>query len=142
MEKQKILFVCVENSCRSQMAEGFARALGKDMVEAYSAGSHPSGKINPDALKVMQEAGIDISSQGSKGFKDLPATKFDYVVTMGCQDACPFVPARWRMEWDLDDPKGKSVYFFRCVRDKIEEKVKSLLRSVVADRASDAVTRT
>ena len=74
MEKPKILFVCVENSCRSQMAEGFARTLGKDIVEAYSAGSHPSGKINPDAVKVMQESGIDIASQSSKGFKDLPVT--------------------------------------------------------------------
>lgn len=142
MAKQKILFVCVENSCRSQMAEGFARTLGKDIIEAYSAGSHPSGKINPDAVKVMEESGVDISSQGSKGFKDLPVTKFDYVVTMGCQDVCPFVPARWHMEWDIVDPKGKSVYFFRCVRDKIEEKVKSLLRSVMADQAAGGVTRT
>jgi arsenate reductase len=142
MEKQKILFVCVENSCRSQMAEGFARTLGKDMVDVYSAGSHPSGKIDPDAVKVMRESGIDISSQGSKGFKDLPAAKFDYVVTMGCQDVCPLVPSRTHIDWDIDNPKGKSIYFFRSVRDKIEQKVKSLLRSVMADQAADGVTRT
>ena len=141
MEKQRVLFVCVENSCRSQMAEGFARELGKDTVEAYSAGSHPSGKINPDAVKVMQEAGIDIAAQRSKGFKELPAVKFDYVVTMGCQDVCPLVPSRTHIDWDIENPKGKSIYFFRAVRDKIEQKVKSLLRSVVADQAVDGAVR-
>ncbi|HOU36103.1 MAG TPA: arsenate reductase ArsC [Candidatus Omnitrophota bacterium] len=93
MEKHKVLFVCVENACRSQMAEGFARALGSEIVEAYSAGSHPAFRINPDAIKVMQEAGIDISGQRCKGFKDLTVRDFDYVVTMGCDDICPFVPA-------------------------------------------------
>jgi protein-tyrosine-phosphatase len=142
MEKQKVLFVCVENSCRSQMAEGFARILGKDIVEPYSAGSHPSGKINPDAVKVMQESGIDLTAQRSKGFRDLPVRDFDYVVTLGCQDVCPFMPSRKHVEWDIEDPKGKSIYFFRSVRDKIEQKVKSLLRSVVGNEAADSATRT
>jgi len=140
MEKQKILFVCVENSCRSQMAEGFARALGADTIEVYSAGSYPLGKVNPDAVKVMCESGIDIASQRSKGFQELPITTFDYVVTLGCQDVCPLVPARKNIDWDIDDPKGKSIYFFRCVRDKIEQKVKLLLRSVVSSEAANSTT--
>ncbi len=90
---KNILFVCIENSCRSQMAEGWARFFAKGLVEIYSAGSKPSGKINPDAAHVMAEAGVDISSQKSKGFNELPIKKFDYVITMGCKDVCALVPA-------------------------------------------------
>lgn len=122
-----ILFVCVENSCRSQMAEGFARHYGKDRVEVYSAGSKPSGKVNETAIEVMKEKGIDISSQSSKGFFDLPVQEFDIVVTMGCKDVCPFIPSKEHIEWDIPDPKGKSIEFFRDVRDKIEEKVKEVI---------------
>lgn len=136
-KKKRVLFVCVENACRSQMAEGFARQLGGHVLESYSAGSHPSGKINADAVYVMQEAGVDISTQQSKGFKDLPVRDFDYVVTMGCGDICPFMPAKRYLDWDLEDPKGKSIYFFRQSRDKIEEKVKSLIRSVIASAAKE-----
>lgn len=128
--KQKVLFVCVENSCRSQMAEGFARFYGKNIIDAYSAGSNPSGKINPDAVKVMGEENIDISSQSSKGFKDLPADKFDYIVTMGCHDVCPFVPGLKHVEWDIEDPKGKSIFFFRQTREKIREKVRALITGI------------
>ncbi len=137
-EKKKILFVCVENSCRSQMAEAFANFYGANSIKAYSAGSNPSGKINPDAIKVMQEGGIDISGQGSKGFKDLLEKEFDYVVTMGCHDVCPFFPAKKSVEWDIDDPKGKSLYFFRQVREKIREKVKSLIRAIIAEESQEA----
>jgi arsenate reductase len=132
-EKKKILFVCVENSCRSQMAEAFAKFYGANSVEAYSAGSNPSGKVNPDAIKVMLEDGIDISRQESKGFKDLPEKEFDYVVTLGCHDVCPIFAAKRSVEWDIDDPKGKSLYFFRQVREKIREKVKNLIRAVIAE---------
>jgi len=127
---KKVLFVCVENSCRSQMAEGFARDLGKGVIEAYSAGSRPSGKVNPEAVRVMQEAGIDISSQQSKGFDQLPVKEFDYVITLGCQDACPFVPAREHIDWNIEDPKDKDTDFFRKVRDDIADKVKELIKNV------------
>ncbi|MFA5394141.1 MAG: arsenate reductase ArsC [Candidatus Ratteibacteria bacterium] len=127
---RKILFVCVENSCRSQMAEGFARSLGEGIIEAYSAGSRPSGKINPEAIKVMQEVGIDMSSQESKGFDRLSVKWFDYVITLGCQDTCPFVPAKEHIEWNIDDPKGKEVEFFRKVRDNIADNVKELLKNI------------
>jgi glutathione/glutaredoxin type arsenate reductase len=120
---KRVLFVCIENSCRSQIAEGFAHKLGKGIIEAYSAGSRPSGKINPTAVEVMRDAGIDISSQYSKGFNDLPVKEFDYVITLGCQDVCPFVPAKEHIEWKIDDPKNKSVDFFRDVRDKIKSEV-------------------
>ncbi|MDD4907623.1 MAG: arsenate reductase ArsC [Candidatus Omnitrophica bacterium] len=124
---KKVLFVCVENSCRSQMAEGFARQFGKDVWEVYSAGSKPSGVVNPDAVKVMREAGIDISLQESKGFSGLPVREFDYVITLGCQDICPFVPAVKHLEWQIEDPKGRDLDFFRFVRDNIKLKVQELI---------------
>jgi len=127
---KKILFVCVENSCRSQIAEGFAKALGGLKLEVYSAGSKPGGKVNPDAVKVMREIGIDISTAKSKGFNDLPAKEFDYVVTMGCKDICPLVPAKEHIDWHIEDPKGKDEEFFRKTRDLIKEKVESLIREV------------
>lgn len=123
----RIVFVCVENSCRSQMAEGFARFYGKGSVEAISAGSRPSGKVNDIAVQVMQEAGIDISSQESKGFDALPFKEFDVVVTMGCGDECPFIPAKKRIDWQIRDPKGRPMEFFREVRDEIKEKVLELI---------------
>ncbi len=109
----KILFVCVENSCRSQMAEGFAKKLGQGKIEAFSAGSSPSGEVEQMAIQVMRESGIDISTQRSKGFEHLREKSFDYVITLGCKNACPFVPAKERIEWDVSDPKGKSIEFFR-----------------------------
>ena len=127
MNKRKILFVCVENSCRSQMAEGFAKKHGGDKIEAFSAGSKPAGIVSPDAIKVMKEIGIDISDQTSKGFELLPYNKFDYIVTMGCQDTCPYFPAQKKVEWQIEDPKGKGTEVFRKVRDEIGSKVKELL---------------
>lgn len=87
--KPRVLFVCIENSCRSQIAEGFARQLGKDTIEAWSAGSKPSGKVNPTAVQVMKEKGVDLKEHRSKGLNELPKVKWDYVFTMGCGDACP-----------------------------------------------------
>jgi len=127
---KKVLFVCVENSCRSQMAEGWAHQLGKGKIEAYSAGSKPSGAVNPDAVKAMAEAGVDISGQGSKGFFDLPVKEFDYVVTMGCKDVCPFVPADKHIEWQIEDPKGKDLDYFRKARDVIKMKVAGLIETL------------
>ncbi len=128
---KKVLFVCVENSCRSQMAEGFARLFGKGIFEPYSAGSKPSGKVDPMAVEVMKEAGIDISSQKSKGFNDLSIKEFDMVITLGCGDVCPFVPAKEHIEWKIDDPKGKDSEFFRIVRDQIKDNVKKLAESII-----------
>ena len=122
-----VLFVCVENSCRSHMAEGFARALGKGKIAAYSAGSSPSGTVNPTAIAVMKEKGIDLSTHTSKSVSDLPIQRFDVIVTMGCGDACPAIPASKRIEWNIPDPKSYPLETFRAVRDKIEAHVKNLL---------------
>lgn len=127
---KKVLFVCIENSCRSQMAEGFARKFGKDVLETYSAGSKPSKKVNSDAIKVMKESGIDISSYKPKGFKDLPITTFDYVITLGCGDICPFIPAKKHIDWHIDNPKGKDIEYFRETRDFIDDKVKWLIQEI------------
>jgi protein-tyrosine-phosphatase len=115
---EKILFVCVENSCRSQIAAGFANFYGRGKVEAYSAGSKPGREINPDAIKVMREAGVDISTAEPKGFNDLKEIKFDYAVSMGCKDTCPFVPAEKHIYWQVEDPKGKDINF---IRKKVEQ---------------------
>jgi arsenate reductase (thioredoxin) len=127
-----LLFVCVENSCRSQMAEGFARVLGSTRVAAFSAGSRPSGVVNPRAIAFMSEAGIDLAVQHSKGLDDLPAVRWDYVVTMGCGDACPTLPAAHRLDWDLPDPKHLDDDRFRAVRDRIRELVSGLVRDGAA----------
>jgi arsenate reductase (thioredoxin) len=123
----RLLFVCVENSNRSQMAEAFARSLGGDRVEAWSAGSKPSGSIHPRAVQFMRERGLDLSTQHSKGLDDLPAGTWDWVVTMGCGDACPHLPARKRADWDLPDPKLLDDDGFRAVRDRIEAQVAGLI---------------
>lgn len=126
----KVLFVCVENSCRSQIAEGFGRTLGKGVIESWSAGSKPSGKINPTAIELMKEKGIDLNVQLSKGLTDLPKVKWDYVITMGCGDACPFVPSTLKEDWGIPDPKHLPLDQFRKVRDQIENKVKDLIAHV------------
>ena len=127
---KNVLFVCVENSCRSQMAEGFARIFGKSVLIAYSAGSRPSGKVNSDAIAVMLENGIDISKNQSKGFDSLDARQFDYVITMGCGDVCPFIPAKEHRNWEITDPKGRGVEFFRKTRDEIKGKVIELIKEI------------
>ena len=128
--KAKLLFVCIENSCRSQIAEGFAKQFGKDTLEPYSAGSKSSGSINLLAVEVMREIGINISQQASKGFNDLPVKNFDYVITLGCGDVCPFVPADVHIEWKIEDPKGKGIEFFRRIRDQISAKVTALVKEL------------
>ncbi len=122
-----VLFVCIENSNRSQMAEGFARMLGRGRVSAFSAGSRPSGQINPRAIQLMKEKGVDLTSQLSKGLDDLPKLKWDYIVTMGCGDACPTLPAAHRVDWSLPDPRHLADAEFRAVRDRIEVLVAGLL---------------
>jgi len=131
---KKILFVCIENSCRSQIAEGFAKTIGDGLVEVYSAGSRPSGKVNPLAQQVMQEIGIDISTHRPKGFNELPVKKFDYVITLGCQDVCPFVPADKHIEWNIPDPKDKEIGYFRIVRDEIRQRVEELIKNIKEEK--------
>ena len=127
---KRVLFVCVENSNRSQMAEAFARIHGGEKVEAYSAGSLPSGIVNPKAIEAMRELGCDISRRRSKSIVDLPDIEFDFVATMGCGDACPFVRAKRREDWDIPDPKALPPEEFRVVRDLIGSKVKTLLETL------------
>ncbi|MFC1571440.1 arsenate reductase ArsC [Candidatus Margulisiibacteriota bacterium] len=130
MAKNKLLFVCVANAARSQMAEGFARVIGGDKIEVLSAGSKPAGFVSTKANKVMQEIGIDLSRHYSKGFDDLPTKEFDYVITMGCKDTCPFYPAKETIDWEIADPKDQDIDFYRKIRDLIEVKVKLLLEGV------------
>ena len=113
------------------MAEGFAKKLGKGLIKVYSAGSHPAKKVNSSAVKVMKEREIDISSYKPKGFLDLGEENFDYVITMGCQGTCPFLPSRKSIQWNIPDPKGGSIETFRKVRDVIEDKVKILIPKIL-----------
>lgn len=128
----RVVFVCVENSNRSQMAEAFARMHGG--VEAYSAGSMPSGRVHPKAIAAMKELGYDLSRHESKSLAHLPAVEFDAAVTMGCGDACPALAARRRIDWEIPCPKEMPPEEFAGVRDLIGERVRELLASLRAGR--------
>ena len=130
---RKFLFVCVENACRSQMAEAFARRDGHGRLEAHSAGSRPRGQVDPTAITVMREKGLDLRAHASKGLSELPQTRWDVVVTMGCGDACPPLPARTRIDWQILDPARQPLEVYRQVRDAIEEEVKALIERVTHD---------
>lgn len=126
--KKKLLFVCVENSNRSQMSQAFATILGGENVESYSAGSKPSGIVNPKAIAAMKELGYDLSVHDSKSLQEVEAfAPFDAVVTMGCGDACPWMPAKRFIDWQIPDPKYMEPEEFNKVRDFIKEKVAGLL---------------
>ena len=127
---KRVVFVCVENSNRSQMAEAFARIHGAGQVEAFSAGSRPSGRINPRAIEAMKEVGYDLTAHTSKGLGGFNGEEFDAAVTMGCGDACPLVHARRRIEWQIPDPRDMPPERFREVRDLIEAKVRALLQTL------------
>lgn len=129
--KKKLLFVCIENSNRSQMSQAFANIHGGNAVEAFSAGSKPSGIINPKAIAAMKELGYDLSGHHSKSLEEAKAyAPFDVVVTMGCGDACPWMPAKQFVDWQIPDPKHMNEEEFRGVRDFIETKVKDLLSTL------------
>lgn len=130
MAKKKILFVCIGNACRSQMAEGFAKKIAGDKFDIYSAGTRPAGFVHPDAIAVMKEVGIDISSQYSKGINQVPAKKFDHLVTMGCGETCPFVPTKEKLDWQIEDPIGQPIEAFRRIRDTIKSRVEEFLTSI------------
>ena len=127
---KRVLFVCVENANRSQMAEAFARLHGSGQVEAHSAGSRPSGRINPRAVEAMREVGYDLTTHRSKGLDEFNGQAFDAAVAMGCGDECPLVHAGRRLAWQIPDPKDMPPERFREVRDLIEAKVKELLQSL------------
>jgi arsenate reductase (thioredoxin) len=130
----RVLFVCVENSCRSQIAQAFMNIHGGGKVEAYSAGSRPCGVVNPRAIASMRERGYDLATHTSKSLDDIPEVKFDAAITMGCGDACPMVRARIHEDWGIPDPKSMGEGEFRQVRDQIEAKVKSLLERLAVPR--------
>jgi protein-tyrosine-phosphatase len=128
--KKNLLFVCIENSNRSQIAQAFAVIHGKEIVNAYSAGSNPSGKINAKAIAAMHELNYDLSKHESKSLSEIPDVEFEYAITMGCGDACPFVRAKHREDWNIPDPREMNDDEFRTVRIFIEKKVVRLLQTI------------
>jgi arsenate reductase len=130
-KKKKVLFICIGNMYRSQMAEGLARAIGNDVVEAFSAGENHTGLVGEEAIVVMQEKGIDISNQISKGLRDVNIHEMDVVIAMGNRSAADLCPANFagdKLDWKVKDPVGDTVFTVRAVRDDLEEKVKDLLK--------------
>ena len=127
--KKKVAFVCVHNSCRSQMAEGWAKKLGSDVLEAYSAGTEKCPEVKPLAVQVMEEAGVDMSDHHPKLLSDIPA-EVDILITMGCNVECPYVPCQHIEDWGLSDPSGGPIEDYRKTRDIIKEKVEDLIQRV------------
>lgn len=127
--KKKVAFVCVHNSCRSQMAEGWAKKLGSDVLEAYSAGTEKYPEVKPLAVQVMEEAGVDMSDHHPKLLSDIPA-ELDILITMGCNVECPYVPCQHIEDWGLSDPSGGPIEDYRKTRDIIKEKVEDLIQRV------------
>ena len=141
-QKSKVLFICIGNMCRSPMAEGFARETGGDVVEAWSAGVHPTGVVSEDAILMMEEHGVDLTAQRSNGLDEVPLDEMDLVVSMTGIPAAELFPAEFQgrlIDWDVDDPIGRPLSVFRRVRDEIEEKVKDLLEDI---RKANFSTRT
>jgi arsenate reductase (thioredoxin) len=135
MSPKRVIFVCIENSNRSQMAEAFAHIHGGEGVEAFSSGSRPSGRVNPKAIESMKERGYDLTTHVSKGLDEFNGKSFDAAVTMGCGDECPLVVTKRRVDWQIPDPKNMDPEQFREVRDLIERKVVELLKELTGDRA-------
>ncbi|CAN2180845.1 Wzb Protein-tyrosine-phosphatase [Candidatus Nanopelagicaceae bacterium] len=130
-EKKTIMFVCVHNAGRSQMAAGFMRELGGDRVEVLSAGSAPKDSINPVAVEAMAELGIDIANQKPKVLTPEAVQQSDVVITMGCGDACPYYPGKRYEDWVLEDPAGQGIEPVRVIRDEIKVRVETLLQEIL-----------
>ena len=126
----KVLFACIENSCRSQIAEGFANIHGSNTLMPFSAGSKASGEVNDKAIIAMKEIGYDLTEHKSKGLDEFSDLKFDYLITLGCNDKCPNIETKLRKEWDIPDPKNMNLEDFFKVRDLIEKKVLSLIDEI------------
>jgi arsenate reductase len=131
---KKVLFVCVENSCRSQMAEAFGKMHGKGIIDVYSSGSRPSGVVNPKAIAAMAAIGYDLNEHISVGLDEIPQEKYEYAITMGCGDECPMIDANNREDWALPDPKHMESDEFNQVRDIIEAEVKELIANVSQEK--------
>lgn len=131
-KKATVLFVCVHNAGRSQMAAGFLQHLAGDRVEVLSAGTEPKDQVNPSAIAVMAEAGIDIANAVPKVLTDEAVKESDYVITMGCGDKCPWYPGKHYLDWPLEDPAGKGVDSVRPIRDEIRRKVEALIAEIDA----------
>ncbi len=129
---KNVLYVCTENSNRSQMAEAFTRLHGLGVLEAFSAGSSPSGSVNPMAIRAMAEVSYDLTSHRAKGVDEVPEGPYDFVITMGCGDDCPYIAAEQRDDWELPDPKAMPPEGFNEVRDEIERRVKQLIAGIEA----------
>ena len=135
-DKPTVLFVCVHNAGRSQMAAGFLRELGGDRVEVLSAGSAPKDQINPVAVEAMAEEGIDIAGQQPKVLTVEAVKESDVVITMGCGDACPIFPGKRYDDWELEDPAGQGIDAVRRIRDDIRGRIETLLAELVPASAS------
>ena len=122
-----VLFVCVANSCRSQMAEAIAKSLAGPEWEIWSAGSAPSGRVHPVAIQMMAELELDLATHRSKGLPEVPSRQWDYVVTMGCGDTCQTVSARRRLDWQIPDPVGLPLDEVRRIRDALAQRVRALI---------------
>ena len=129
-KKVRVLFVCIENAGRSQMAEAFARRMAPELVEAISAGSRPSGKINPVVAEAMREVGCDLGAHRSKSLAEIPSGRYGWVVTMGCGDECPFIPADEHVDWQIPDSKGLPLADVRPIRDQIQTQVEALIQNI------------
>ena len=134
-EKPSVLFVCVHNAGRSQMAAGWLHHLAGDRVGVYSGGSEPAREVNPAAVQAMAEIGIDISAQRPQRWTDAMLGETDVVITMGCGDACPVVPGVRYEDWPLDDPAGRPVEEVRIIRDAIDDRVRRLLAELLDQRS-------
>lgn len=130
-QKPSVLFVCVHNAGRSQMAAGYLRHLAGDRIEVRSAGSMPADRINPVAVEVMREDGIDITAEQPKILTTDAVQASDVVITMGCGDACPFFPGKRYEDWDLDDPAGQGIEAVRPIRDDIKQRIEALVTDLV-----------
>ena len=127
--KKRVAFVCIHNSCRSQMAEAWAKSLGGDILDAYSAGTEDYPEVKPLAVKVMAEVGISMKEQHPKRLEDIPES-LDILITMGCGVACPHVPSTHREDWGIDDPSGGPIDAYRKTRDIIKQKVETLIERI------------
>lgn len=129
---KNVLFICVENACRSQMAEAFGNIYGQGIIVSFSSGSKPSGQVNPKAIKAMKELGYDMENHSSKSLDEIPQTTYDYVITMGCGDECPYIKTKKRINWQVSDPKDLEATEFNLIRDQIKDNVLSLIKGIKA----------
>lgn len=138
--KPGVLFLCVHNAGRSQMAAGFLRALGGDVIDVFSAGSDPAGSLNRAAVEAMAEAGIDIAGEVPRRWSDEMIESVDVVVTMGCGDTCPVFPGKRYVDWEIEDPAGKGLDQVRPIRDELERRVRDLMIELGVDPSDDGAS--